>query len=73
MTLQIWDIGGQTLGGKMLDNYLAGANVRFFHHSTYFWDNYCEFMHNYMAISCIKGFQCLHTVEPISRFANTVE
>ena len=28
VSLQVWDIGGQTLGGKMLDNYLAGAHVR---------------------------------------------
>jgi len=26
VTLQIWDIGGQTLGGKMLDKYIYGAN-----------------------------------------------
>ncbi|XP_071476054.1 ras-related protein Rab-28-like [Diadema antillarum] len=26
VTLQVWDIGGQTLGGKMLDNYLFGAH-----------------------------------------------
>ncbi|XP_022101564.1 ras-related protein Rab-28-like [Acanthaster planci] len=25
VTLQVWDIGGQTLGGKMLDNYIYGA------------------------------------------------
>ncbi len=25
--LQIWDIGGQTLGGEMLDKYLYGAHV----------------------------------------------
>lgn len=28
MTLQVWDIGGQTLGGKMLDKYVYGAHVR---------------------------------------------
>lgn len=27
MTLQVWDIGGQTLGGKMLDKYIFGAHV----------------------------------------------
>ena len=27
--LQVWDIGGQTLGGKMLENYIYGAQVRF--------------------------------------------
>lgn len=27
MTLQVWDIGGQTLGGKMLDKYVFGAHV----------------------------------------------
>ncbi|XP_033117540.1 ras-related protein Rab-28-like isoform X2 [Anneissia japonica] len=26
VTLQVWDIGGQTLGGKMLDNYIYGAH-----------------------------------------------
>lgn len=26
VTLQVWDIGGQTLGGQMLDKYLAGAH-----------------------------------------------
>ncbi|XP_019408816.1 PREDICTED: ras-related protein Rab-28 isoform X3 [Crocodylus porosus] len=25
VTLQLWDIGGQTLGGKMLDKYIYGA------------------------------------------------
>lgn len=28
VTLQVWDIGGQTLGGNMLDKYIYGANVR---------------------------------------------
>lgn len=27
VTLQVWDIGGQTLGGKMLDKYIYGAHV----------------------------------------------
>lgn len=27
VTLQVWDIGGQTVGGKMLENYIYGANV----------------------------------------------
>ncbi len=27
MTLQVWDIGGQAIGGKMLDNYIYGAHV----------------------------------------------
>lgn len=27
VTLQIWDIGGQTIGGKMLDKYIYGAQV----------------------------------------------
>jgi len=26
VTLQVWDIGGQTLGGQMLDKYLTGAH-----------------------------------------------
>jgi len=26
VTLQVWDIGGQQIGGKMLDTYLYGAN-----------------------------------------------
>ncbi|KAK3095327.1 hypothetical protein FSP39_013250 [Pinctada imbricata] len=26
VALQVWDIGGQTLGGKMLENYIYGAN-----------------------------------------------
>jgi Ras-related protein Rab-28 len=30
VSLQVWDIGGQTLGGKMLDNYLAGAHIIMF-------------------------------------------
>ncbi len=28
VTLQVWDIGGQAIGGKMLDNYIYGAHVR---------------------------------------------
>lgn len=27
VTLQVWDIGGQTIGGKMIDNYVSGAEV----------------------------------------------
>ena len=27
VTLQVWDIGGQTLGGKMLEKYIFGAHV----------------------------------------------
>ena len=27
MTLQVWDIGGQTMGGNMLDKYVSGAHV----------------------------------------------
>lgn len=27
VTLQIWDIGGQSIGGKMLKNYIFGAHV----------------------------------------------
>jgi Ras-related protein Rab-28 len=29
VTLQVWDIGGQTIGGKMLKNYIHGAHVSF--------------------------------------------
>lgn len=29
VALQVWDIGGQTLGGKMLDKYISGCHVRF--------------------------------------------
>jgi Ras-related protein Rab-28 len=28
VALQIWDIGGQTIGGKMINNYIFGAQVR---------------------------------------------
>ena len=28
VTLQVWDIGGQTIGGRMLENYIYGAHVR---------------------------------------------
>lgn len=28
VALQVWDIGGQTLGGKMLETYVFGSNVR---------------------------------------------
>ena len=27
VALQVWDIGGQTLGGAMLNNYIYGAHV----------------------------------------------
>ena len=27
VTLKVWDIGGQTLGGKMLDKYVYGSHV----------------------------------------------
>uniref|UniRef100_A0A670JK60 RAB28, member RAS onco family n=1 Tax=Podarcis muralis TaxID=64176 RepID=A0A670JK60_PODMU len=29
VTLQVWDIGGQTIGGKMLDKYVYGAQICF--------------------------------------------
>ena len=29
VTLQVWDIGGQTLGGKMLENYIYCSNVSY--------------------------------------------
>ena len=31
VTLQVWDIGGQTIGGRMLDNYVYGSHVRRVH------------------------------------------
>ncbi len=31
VALQIWDIGGQTIGGKMLKNYIFGAHVGIVH------------------------------------------
>lgn len=27
VTLHVWDIGGQTIGSKMLDKYIYGAQV----------------------------------------------
>uniref|UniRef100_H9GBC6 RAB28, member RAS oncogene family n=1 Tax=Anolis carolinensis TaxID=28377 RepID=H9GBC6_ANOCA len=30
VTLQVWDVGGQTIGGKMLDKYIYGAQVLLF-------------------------------------------
>lgn len=27
VALQVWDIGGQTLGGKMLETYVFGSTV----------------------------------------------
>ena len=27
VAIQVWDIGGQTVGGRMLDNYIYGAHV----------------------------------------------
>lgn len=27
VALQVWDIGGQTLGGKMLETYVFGSSV----------------------------------------------
>ncbi|KAF4802127.1 Ras-related protein Rab-28 [Turdus rufiventris] len=29
VTLQVWDVGGQTIGGKMLDKYIYGAQIWF--------------------------------------------
>lgn len=34
VTLQVWDIGGQTIGGKMLDKYIYGAQV---------WHEFCDY------------------------------
>lgn len=30
VSIQLWDIGGQTIGGKMIDNYLSGAQAVLF-------------------------------------------
>lgn len=30
VTLQVWDIGGQTIGGKMIDTYVSGAEAVLF-------------------------------------------
>lgn len=30
VALQVWDIGGQTLGGAMIENYVYGAHVSLF-------------------------------------------
>ena len=27
VSIQLWDIGGQTIGGKMIETYLSGAQV----------------------------------------------
>uniref|UniRef100_A0A2I3TTK4 RAB28, member RAS onco family n=2 Tax=Pan TaxID=9596 RepID=A0A2I3TTK4_PANTR len=35
VTLQIWDIGGQTIGGKMLDKYIYGAQWRIWYIAEY--------------------------------------
>lgn len=29
VTLQVWDIGGQSIGGQMLDKYIFGSNVSY--------------------------------------------
>lgn len=29
VALQVWDIGGQTLGGAMLENYIYGCDVSY--------------------------------------------
>lgn len=31
VTVQLWDIGGQDVGGKMFSNYVYGADVRYAH------------------------------------------
>lgn len=41
VTLQIWDIGGQSIGGKMLKNYIFGAQVRLLNSSSVY-DSYVE-------------------------------
>lgn len=33
VALQVWDIGGQTLGGKMLENYIFGSHVSLNEHT----------------------------------------
>jgi len=31
VSLQVWDIGGQSIGGKMLDKYLYNSHVSIIH------------------------------------------
>ena len=31
VALQVWDIGGQSIGGRMLDKYIYGSHVSEFH------------------------------------------
>jgi Ras-related protein Rab-28 len=57
VALQVWDIGGQTLGGKMLDNYIYGCHVVMF---VYDITNYSSFenLDDWLTIvqqECFKG------------------
>ena len=48
MALQIWDIGGQTIGGKMIGNYIYGAQAVLI---CYDITNYQSFQVLYLAFS----------------------
>jgi len=35
VALQVWDIGGQSIGGRMLDKYIYGSHVSLHHTRRY--------------------------------------
>ena len=54
MTLQVWDIGGQQLGGNMLETYLYGAHVCLHKLGLFIFSNlYVLFLFTPMAVEAI--------------------
>jgi len=43
VALQVWDIGGQSIGGRMLDKYIYGSHVSL-HHTAVISDCYFRFV-----------------------------
>lgn len=52
-TLQIWDIGGQTIGGPMLDKYIYGAHAALL---VYDVTNHASFENLEDWVNCVKKF-----------------
>ena len=42
VALQIWDIGGQTIGGKMINNYIYGAQAVLLTYDITNYDSFCN-------------------------------
>ncbi len=70
MAVQVWDIGGQTIGGKMIKNYIYGAHAVLL---TYDISNYQSFQNLDDWYSLVKGCFSLGTSPHVALIANKAD